>query len=60
LCANLGDITEICTGEVGVEQVEGCMSCMEDKCLLSTRNKESDFLVIGVWVVDEFFVTYLA
>jgi hypothetical protein len=37
LCADLGDIAEIGIGEFGVEQVEGCVSCMEDECLLSVR-----------------------
>jgi hypothetical protein len=39
LCADLGDITEIFVWEFGVEEVEGCMSCMEDKCLLSVIDR---------------------
>jgi hypothetical protein len=38
-CADLGDIMEIDIGEFGVEEVEGCMSCMEDECLLSVRDR---------------------
>ena len=53
-CADLGDIVEIGIGEFGVEEVEGCVSCMENKCQLSVMDRG-----VTSWCI-EFFVTYLA
>jgi hypothetical protein len=48
-CTDLGDIMEIGIGEFGVEEVEGCVSCMEDKCLLSVMDR---VLLLGSRCID--------
>jgi hypothetical protein len=62
LGAELGYITEIFVWEFCVEEVEGCVSCMKDECLLlgDAGVGGKHFLVFGVFVVVEILVTYLA
>jgi hypothetical protein len=45
LCTDFGDIAEIGVWEFGIEEVEGCVSCMQDECLLSVMERGRGLLL---------------